>query len=323
MRNIRTDLAGEAYEMLTEAAEEISGIGMSEEEKAGLKLTRIQVQSEEAAEKMGKPCGTYITLETADLQSQTQEDYEAACRVLAEELQSLLCLPEHATVLVVGLGNQNVTPDALGPLVLSKLMITRHLLEYLPEQTEEGIRPVCAIAPGVLGITGMETGEIVRGVTEKICPDLVIAVDALAARSMARVNTTVQLCDTGIAPGAGVGNKRKELSRKTLGVPVIAIGVPTVIDAATIAADSLQSICRALRQSAKPHSAFYQMLSEMDDSEQLALIKETLTPNPADFIVTPKDIDRKLEQISKIVANGINLALHKNISLKEIDTYVS
>lgn len=323
MRNIRTDLAGEAYEMLTEAAEEISGIGMSEEEKEGLKITRIQVQSEEAAKKMGKPCGSYITLETADLQSQTQEDYEAACRALAKELQSLLHLPEQATVLVVGLGNQNVTPDALGPLVLSKLMITRHLLEYLPEQTEEGIRPVCAIAPGVLGITGMETGEIVRGVTEKIRPDLVIAVDALAARSMTRVNTTVQLCDTGIAPGAGVGNKRKELSRKTLGVPVIAIGVPTVIDAATIAADTMQSITDAMKRNAEPQSAFYQMLSEMNYEEQLALAKEALSPNMTDFIVTPKDIDRKLEQISKIVANGINLALHREIGFREIEAYVS
>lgn len=323
MNNIRTDLASEAYEMLMEASQEISGINVSEEERHSLKITRVEVQTDEAQEKIGKPRGNYITMEIADVGAQEHEDYETACRILSDELKKLIQIPEDASVLVVGLGNWNVTPDALGPQVVSQLMVTRHLLEYIPEHVEEGIRPVCAMSPGVLGITGMETGEIIRGVTEKIRPDLVIAVDALAARSMARVNTTIQLCDTGIAPGAGVGNKRKELSRTTLGIPVIAIGVPTVIDAATIAADTMQSITSAMRQTAKPDSGLYAALSEMDYDKQLALAKEALSPNMADFIVTPKDIDRKTEQISKIVANGINLALHKDIGFQDIEAYVS
>ncbi len=323
MNNIRTDLASEAYEMLMEASQEISGINVSEEERHSLKITRVEVQTDEAQEKIGKPRGNYITMEIADVGAPEHEDYETACRILSDELKKLIQIPEDASVLVVGLGNWNVTPDALGPQVVSQLMVTRHLLEYIPEHVEEGIRPVCAMSPGVLGITGMETGEIIRGVTEKIRPDLVIAVDALAARSMARVNTTIQLCDTGIAPGAGVGNKRKELSRTTLGIPVIAIGVPTVIDAATIAADTMQSITSAMRQTAKPDSGLYAALSEMDYDKQLALAKEALSPNMADFIVTPKDIDRKTEQISKIVANGINLALHKDIGFQDIEAYVS
>lgn len=323
MNNIRTDLASEAYEMLMEASQEISGINVSEEERHSLKITRVEVQTDEAQEKIGKPRGNYITMEIADVGAQEHEDYETACRILSDELKKLIQIPEDASVLVVGLGNWNVTPDALGPQVVSQLMVTRHLLEYIPEHVEEGIRPVCAMSPGVLGITGIETGEIIRGVTEKIRPDLVIAVDALAARSMARVNTTIQLCDTGIAPGAGVGNKRKELSRTTLGIPVIAIGVPTVIDAATIAADTMQSITSAMRQTAKPDSGLYAALSEMDYDKQLALAKEALSPNMADFIVTPKDIDRKTEQISKIVANGINLALHKDIGFQDIEAYVS
>lgn len=323
MQNIRTDLASEAYEMLMEAAQELSGVSSEEEERKGMKITRVEIHSEEAQEKMGKPCGNYVTVEIPNAGASDREEYEAACRILSDEIKKLTGLREGASVLVVGLGNWNVTPDALGPEVVSQLMVTRHLLEYVPEHVEEGIRPVCAISPGVLGITGMETGEIIRGVTEKIRPDLVIAVDALAARSMERIHRTVQLCDTGIAPGAGVGNKRKELSRDTLGVPVIAIGVPTVIDAATIAADAMQSITDAMLESAGKNAAFYQTLSNMNHDEQRQLAKEALSPRMSDFIVTPKEVDRMIQQISKIVANGINLALHDHISFRDIEAYVS
>lgn len=323
MQNIRTDLASEAYEMLMEAAQELSGVSSEEEEREGMKITRVEIHSEEAQEKMGKPCGNYVTVEIPNAGASDREEYEAACRILSDEIKKLTGLREGASVLVVGLGNWNVTPDALGPEVVSQLMVTRHLLEYVPEHVEEGIRPVCAISPGVLGITGMETGEIIRGVTEKIRPDLVIAVDALAARSMERIHRTVQLCDTGIAPGAGVGNKRKELSRDTLGVPVIAIGVPTVIDAATIAADAMQSITDAMLESAGENAAFYQTLSNMNHDEQRQLAKEALSPRMSDFIVTPKEVDRMIQQIAKIVANGINLALHDHISFRDIEAYVS
>ncbi len=320
--NIRTDLAMEAYELLTEAAEEISGVGVKKEDHGDTKITRVLIETEEAAKKMGKPIGNYITIEIPDVKTADAEKMEKLCRLLADEIKALGQLKKDDTVLVIGLGNRSVTPDALGPEVISCLMVTRHMLEYLPEHLPEGIRSVCAISPGVLGITGIETEEIVRGVVEKTKPDLVICIDALAARSMERISRTIQLCDTGIAPGAGVGNKRRALNRKTLGIPVIAIGVPTVIDAATITADSLGAVTDSLSTALKNNSDFYKMLSSLDRDEQFRLIKEALYPSIGNFIVTPKDVDLMIEKTAKIVANGINFALHKNISLEDIEMYV-
>lgn len=321
--NIRTDLAMEAYEMLSEAAEELSGITVSKEDSGDIQITRVEVKTKEAEQQMGKPMGTYVTMEIPDTKTAGAEEISAACRALADEIKLLADLKDDTEILVVGLGNWNVTPDALGPQVVEKLMVTRHLLEYIPQHIDEGIRPVCAISPGVLGITGMETGEIIRGVAEKIKPDLVICIDALAARSIERVSTTVQLCNTGIAPGAGVGNKRRALNAETLGVPVIAIGVPTVIDAATITADTLSAISSAMAKSAGEKSPLYPMLSSMNRDEQFALAKEALSPNMGDFIVTPKEVDMMIDKVSRIVADGINLALHKGIDFGDIEAYVS
>lgn len=323
MPNIRTDLASEAYELLTEAAQEIAGVDVCKDKHDSVQITRVEIKTEEAQAKMGKPIGNYITMEIPDTKTADQEEFNSACHALSDEIKKLVNLNEKTNILVVGLGNWNVTPDALGPQVVSKLMVTRHLLEYIPEHVEEGIRPVCAISPGVLGITGMETGEIIRGVVDKIKPDLVIAVDALAARSMNRISTTIQLCDTGIAPGAGVGNKRKALNEETLGIPVIAIGVPTVIDAATITADTLQTVMNEMLNSVQKESEFYRQLSSLDRDEQYTLAKEALSSNMNDFIVTPKEVDHMIDKISKIVANGINLALHENINLNDIEAYVS
>ena len=198
-------------------------------------------------------------------------------------------------------------------------MVTRHLLEYIPDQIDEGIRPVCAISPGVLGITGMETGEVVRGVTDTVRPDAVIVIDALAARSMERISTTIQICDTGISPGAGVGNQRKALDKSTLGVPVIAIGVPTVIDAVTIAADSLHLAAQNSSDNKQLHDA----LEGLDRDEQYALLHKQLPEAITGFIVTPKDVDLLIGRVSKVVANGVNLALHKNIGFDDIAAYTS
>ncbi len=320
--NIRTDLAMEAYELLTEAADEIAGIGIKKEQINDAEITRVEVKTQDAAEKLKKPVGNYVTVEIADVSIMDSGKMEEVCKLLAKEIKALGNLKKGATVLVIGLGNSNVTPDALGPEVISCLMVTRHMLQYMPEQMPEGIRSVCAISPGVLGITGIETEEIVRGVTEKIKPDLVICIDALAARSIKRISRTIQLCDTGIAPGAGVGNKRRALNSQTLGVPVIAIGVPTVIDAATITADSLSAVTDSLKKSATQGSGFYKMLSEFNEDEQLSLIKEALHMSNDNFIVTPKDVDLMIEKTAKIVANGINLALHEDISLEDVEMYV-
>ncbi|MBQ4516630.1 MAG: GPR endopeptidase [Clostridia bacterium] len=320
--NIRTDLAMEAYELLTETADEIAGIGVKKEQINNTEITRVEVKTKDAAKKLGKPEGNYVTVEVSDVSMLDSDKMEALCQLLANEIKALANLKKDSTVLVIGLGNRNVTPDALGPEVISCLMVTRHMLEYMPEQMPDGIRSVCAISPGVLGITGIETEEIVRGVTEKIKPNLVICIDALAARSIKRISRTIQICDTGIAPGAGVGNKRRALNRQTLGVPVIAIGVPTVIDAATITSDSLLAVTDSLKKSAKQGSEFYNMLSKIDEDEQFALIKEALYMSNENFIVTPKDVDLMIEKTAKIVANGINLALHEDISLEDVEMYV-
>lgn len=321
MNQIRTDLAIEIHEMLTEAATELSGVTVHKEQKHNAHISRVKIESLRAQHQMGKPIGNYITVEFPDVNIAEGEDYENLCRTIAEELVALLPLQKNSTVLVVGLGNQNITPDALGPQVVSKLMVTRHLLQYIPDQIDDGIRPVCAISPGVLGITGMETGEVIRGVTDKIHPDAVIVVDALAARSMDRISTTIQLCDTGISPGAGVGNNRKALDKSSLGVPVIAVGVPTVIDAATIAADTLQMA--AQKESANKSSKLYKELAATDREEQYTILKEALPETLNGFMVTPKDVDLFIERVAKVVANGINLALHKNITFQDIAAYTS
>ncbi|NLC68407.1 MAG: GPR endopeptidase, partial [Clostridiaceae bacterium] len=244
-------------------------------------------------------------------------------------LARIMNLKEKSTVMVVGLGNWNVTSDSLGPKVVSKLMVTRHLVQYVPEEVEQGVRPVCAIAPGVLGITGMETGEIVRGIVDRIRPDCIIAIDALASRRLDRVNTTIQIADTGISPGSGVGNKRMDLSRETLGVPVIAIGVPTVVDAATIASDVIELAIESLgrqpgsqgMQAGQGLQAF-DALKNIDREEKYQLIKKALNPYTGNLIVTPKEIDEVVDRIAKVIANGINIASHQGITLADVNRYI-
>lgn len=317
MKPIRTDLAIEAHEMLTEAATEPVGVTINREDRQGAHVTRIGITTPEGEQQLGKPMGHYVTVEFAAADLGGSADYEALCRAVADELAALLPVHSTGTVLVVGLGNRDITPDALGPKVISQLMVTRHLFDYLPEAIDEHMRSVCAISPGVLGITGIETGEVVRGVTESVHPDAVIVVDALAARSIERISTTIQLCDTGISPGAGVGNRRKALNRDTLGIPVIAVGVPTVIDAVTIAIDSLQ--LAAENQTAD--NRLRRALKGFDRDEQHALLRDALPEAITDFIVTPKDVDLLIDRVSKVVANGINLALHPGIGFDDIAAY--
>lgn len=329
-RNVRTDLTLEAHELVREkAARENASQGQGMPgvvaENAGtdeIRITRVRVTSPTGEASIGKPMGNYITLEVPGLRNNDQILYENTCKALAAELVDILKLNEKSTVLVVGLGNWNVTPDALGPKVVSSIMVTRHLLEYVPEQVDKGVRPVCAVAPGVLGITGIETGEIIRGIADRIKPDFIIAIDALASRKMERVNTTIQIADTGIAPGSGVGNKRMELSRDTLGIPVIAIGVPTVVDAATMANDTIDLVLDSMIKQAPQGTEFYNMMKSIDRNEKYMMIQEVLKPYIGDLIVTPKEIDEAIEKISKIIANGLNIALHQGITLDDVNRYV-
>ncbi len=329
-RSIRTDLALEAHEFVREqeqaklasASPNLPGVDIENAGTQDIKITRVRVTSPTGEVSIGKPMGNYITLEVPRLNENDQVLYEDTCKALSQELVRILKLKEKSTVLVVGLGNWNVTPDALGPKVTSGLMVTRHLLEYVPKQVDDGVRPVCAIAPGVLGITGIETGEIVKGIVERIKPDVVVAIDALASRRMGRVNTTIQIADTGISPGSGVGNKRMEISVDTLGVPVIAIGVPTVVDAATMANDTIDLVIDNLINEAKEDKQFYNMLKSIDRNEKYQLIQEVLEPYVGKLIVTPKEIDDVVDRIAKVIANGLNIALHQGITLDDVNRYI-
>lgn len=308
MENIRTDLAVEAHEMVKEAEENhLDGIDVEEKEESGVRVTAINITNKKGEKILGKPMGRYITVEAPKLKF-SNEVYEKACLKVAEQLRRICNIDEDAKTLVVGLGNKLITPDALGPEVISKLMVTNHIKTHL-DILDESYSSVCAIVPGVLGTTGIETTDIIKGVVDKIKPKLVIAVDALASRSIDRISTTIQISDTGINPGSGVENKREGINEESIGVKVIAIGVPTVVDAATIASDSIDIA-----------------ISENDElisgADKRALIEKALTKNAGNMMVTPKDIDLVIERAAKTVANGINLALHKNLSFEDIESYV-
>ena len=207
--------------------------------------------------------------------------------------------------MIVGLGNLYVTPDALGPKVVPEIEVTRHILEYMPKAMPEDTRPVSAISPGVLGITGIETMEILKGVVDNVKPKLLIVIDALASRSIDRISSSIQISDTGIVPGAGVENKRKEISQKTLGIPVIAIGIPTVVDLATVTNECIDIFIENLQEKAMSND-YLNKLQERDNYED---IKEALVPKDYNMIVTPKEIDKLIENMSKIISKAINMAM--------------
>ena len=313
MMNFRTDLALERrdlYKKANDIANEVDGLE-TQEEKIGedIQITRVKVLNENGEQAIGKKKGNYITIDVKNLKIAGEEEIQKASEAVTKELKTLLAqlIGEKDDILVVGLGNLYVTPDALGPKVIQDIDITRHIINYMPEVLDQDTRPVSAVSPGVLGTTGIETLEILKGIVDNIHPKLLIVIDALASRSIERISSTVQIADTGIVPGAGVGNQRKELTIDTLGVPVIAIGVPTVVEAATIAADSLDLFIQKLQQEA--HSNDF--LNQLQEEDKYQMIKEVLVPEEYNFIVTPKEIDDLIENMSSVVARGINYATQK------------
>jgi spore protease len=323
--NTRTDLAIEAREFYNkqENKGDIPGVEVDVDKREDVTVTRVKVVEEVGARIIGKPRGNYITLEVPKLKENDKDLNDKVGKMLAEEVVSVVNLNDQSVILVVGLGNWNVTPDALGPRVVEHLLVTRHIKEYVPDQIDEGVRSVCAVAPGVLGITGIETSEIIKGIVDRVKPDLVIAIDALASRKMERISTTIQLADTGINPGSGVGNNRKELSRESMGVPVLAIGVPTVVDAATMASDTIDMVVDSLINESPKNGEFYNMLKNMDRTEKYKLINEVIYPYIGNLMVTPKEIDRLIDEIAIVIANGLNIALHPNIDQEDIDRYLN
>lgn len=311
MYNFRTDLADERTELYKKAnniENEIEGIEANEEEiNNNIKLTRVKILDEKGEQALGKRKGTYITIDMKNMKYMGNDEIQSASEVLSKELKNMI--KEHVgledEILVVGLGNIYVTPDALGPKVINEIDITRHLLKYVPQYLEKNTRPVSAISPGVLGTTGIETAEILKGIVENVKPKLMIVIDSLASRSMERISSTIQLADTGIVPGAGVDNARKELTKDTLGIPVIAIGIPTVVETAVVVNDCLDVFIEKLQQEARSND-YLNKLKEEDNYEE---IKEALIPKEFNFIVTPKEIDGLIENMKDVVARGINMSL--------------
>ena len=312
MYNFRTDLALERrdlYKRANNIENEVDGIE-TEEEKVDedIRITRVKVLNENGEKAIGKKVGNYITIDINNLKIAGQEQIQKASDTLTKELKELLKkhIGEQEPILVVGLGNLYVTPDALGPKVVQDIDITRHILQYMPEVLDKDTRPVSAISPGVLGTTGIETVEILKGIVENIKPKLLIVIDALASRSIERISSTVQLSDTGIVPGAGVGNTRSEISKNTLGIPVIAIGIPTVVETAVLVNDCLDVFIQKLQDEAKSND-YLNKLKEEDNYEE---IKEALLPKEYNLIVTPKEIDDLIENMKDVVARGINFAIN-------------
>lgn len=324
MINTRTDLALESKEIYKEKNnQEADGVILEEEEIDGTKISKVRIINEIGSEKLGKPIGNYITLDIPQFTEYDGELMDSVSKVLGKILKELLNVKKDDKVLVVGLGNWNVTPDALGPKVIEGIMVTRHLSEVMPEAMEENMISVAAISPGVLGTTGIETGEVIKSLVNKIKPSLIICIDALAARRIQRLNKTIQISDTGISPGAGVGNHRKAINEEELGVKVIAVGVPTVVDASTIANDTMDMVLDNLINEAQEGKEFYNMLKNIDKNAKEVLIKEMLNPYFGDLIVTPKEVDLIIDSLSKIIANGINIAVQPNMTMEDINKFMN
>jgi len=325
--NVRTDLALEAKEIYQEKhrkEKDIDGIEVINEIDNDIKVTTVKVKDENGARKIGKPKGNYVTIDIPEFTAYDGETMDRVSQVVSEILGRMINIDVEKTALVVGLGNWKVTPDALGPKVTEGIMVTRHLKTVMPEIMDDSVRPVCSIAPGVLGITGVETVEIIKGTVERVKPDVVICIDALAARRVERVNTTIQIGDTGISPGAGVGNNRKQINEENLGVKVIAIGVPTVVDAVTIANDTIDMVVDSLMNNASSGNDFYKMLGSLDKNEKSSLIREVLSSKSlGEMIVTPKDIDLIINSLAKIISNGINMAVQPNMDMEDINKFMS
>ncbi|HET7628399.1 MAG TPA: GPR endopeptidase [Bacillales bacterium] len=353
---VRTDLALEAHELKKEqdAATGVEGVVVKDENVKGIKLTTVDISAEGAA-KIGKKAGHYLTFEMQGIRKRDSDLQEKVEEIFSEQFAKFLDthgISKDAHCLVVGLGNWNVTPDALGPVAVEKILVTKHLFDLAPENVGEGFRPVSAISPGVMGVTGIETSDIILGVIEKAKPDFVIAIDALAARSIERVNTTIQVSDSGIHPGSGVGNKRKELSEETLGIPVFAIGVPTVVDAVTITSDTIDYLMkhfgREMKEKDKPakslvpsgmtfgerktlteadlpdessRKAFMGIVGSLNDEEKRRLIHEVLAPLGHNLMVTPKEVDEYIEDMANVLSGGLNAALHGEVDQQNLSAY--
>ncbi len=362
---VRTDLALEAHQVIVEneGPPELTGVVVNTEETDHALISRVTVENEIGAKTIGKAPGHYSTIEAPVMRQHNREIQGDIAALLGKEIQWFLDQsgvgPEDP-VLVVGLGNWNATPDALGPNAVEELMVTRHLLEMSPPELREGLRPVAAIAPGVLGLTGIETGEIIMGTVSQIGARALICIDALASRSVDRLCSTVQISDTGINPGSGVGNKRMAINQETIGIPVIAIGVPTVVHAATIVSDAMDLLNGRVpgqeqRAQVVPQKTSFSLHPQaimsgqslntknnpdtpeqetnpaplgygkqaMPEQQKMQMINQVLEPYMGNMIVTPKEIDELVNDVTHLIAGGLNTAFHEGVDYSEVFQYLS
>lgn len=303
MRQIRTDLAMESF---GHGGEGMPGVHVNHWEEMGVSLTEVVVETEEASRALGKAAGVYMTLECPAIRQRDLDARLAMANLLGEEMARMLPGEGEAPVLVIGLGNRRITPDSLGPQTIDRTLVTRHMFEQLPGFADERMRSVCALAPGVLGVTGIETMEMVEALVAKVRPRAILCVDSLAARAAGRIGTAIQLTDTGIQPGSGVGNHRRSLTRETLGVPVIAVGMPTVIYAATLTRDAMETL--------SPDTAE----DDLDRVEQ-----ELLAGAQGEMVVTPREIDEIISDTAGVIATAVNRALQPDLSQEEIMAMMS
>lgn len=310
MYNFRTDLALERRDIYQKVnkLQEIDGIESTEEDvDENIKVSRVKITNQNGEKAIGKPIGNYITIDVKKLKLAREEEIQKASETVSSELRKIIDIhtDKQGDILVVGLGNIYVTPDALGPKVINEIDVTRHLIKYLPQYVEEGTRPVSAISPGVLGTTGIETVEILKGIVDNVKPKLLIVIDALASRSIERISSTIQISDTGIVPGAGVGNTRQEISQYSLGLPVISLGIPTVVELATLVSDGIDIFIDSLQEKAESN----EYLNKLQQNDKYEEVKEALNVGDYNMIVTPKEIDDLIENMKDIVARGINFAV--------------
>ncbi|MDY5846938.1 MAG: GPR endopeptidase [Bariatricus sp.] len=309
--SIRTDLALEQKERFESDNIEVQGVVLTEDynEELEIRVTTVKIETEKGAKIMGKPVGVYITMEAPNMAVPDEDYHREVSKELANFVREMVPPKEgDYQALIVGLGNRKVTPDALGPYVVDNLNITRHIIREYGKYAmgEEQAESVSAIAPGVMAQTGMETVEIIRGVVKETNPDFIIAIDALAARNTRRLNRTIQIADTGIYPGSGVGNQRNAITKETVGIPVIAIGVPTVVDAATIVNDTMENFLQALEQS-EALKGVALVLQGYNAAEKYELVRELISPHLNGMFVTPKDIDETVKRISYTISEALNL----------------
>ena len=315
MPDIRTDLAMESAQLLQkEDSQTIEGVKQKQNEPIkGVQVFNVQITNAQGAKSLGKPVGQYISIDMEKPFEKGAEFLEDASKEFSVHIKALVkpFKKGDGPVLVIGLGNRDVTPDSLGPRVVERMLVTRHMKENVPQELASRLHSVCALAPGVLGVTGMETAEIVRGITETTHPCVIIAIDALAARSLQRIASSMQVSDTGIRPGSGLGNRRKGIEKETMGVPVVAIGVPMVVYASTIAHDTVEQVMADLN------------VGQEDATNLLEYVHKKAVDEMGNLVVTPKEVDELVDRCADLVADALNMALHENITLEDVRRFMS